>query len=151
SIASGGSFWRRLGSREGYTSVSHIFVMEWAAVIRDVVLGLLIAGAVGAWGTRLVLAAPVCSGRWRSRSWSCSPPPLARQQHRVLVRDAGRHAHRVHHHPPGELVADPAWHQGNHVSRAASSASGRCRYPGRCGTRLRLSGAEQARYYPASA
>jgi len=49
SIASGGSFWRRLGSREGYTSVSHIFVMEWAAVIRDVVIGLLIAGAVGAW------------------------------------------------------------------------------------------------------
>jgi hypothetical protein len=49
SIASEGSFWRRLASREGYTSVSHIFVMEWAAVIRDVVLGLLIAGAVGAW------------------------------------------------------------------------------------------------------
>jgi uncharacterized membrane protein YraQ (UPF0718 family) len=49
SIQSGGSFWRRLASREGYTSVSHIFVMEWAAVIRDVVLGLLIAGAVGAW------------------------------------------------------------------------------------------------------
>ena len=49
SIASGGSFWRRLISREGYTSVSHIFVMEWAAVIRDVVIGLLIAGAVGAW------------------------------------------------------------------------------------------------------
>ena len=49
SIASEGSFWRRLGSREGYTSVSHIFVMEWAAVIRDVVIGLLIAGAVGAW------------------------------------------------------------------------------------------------------
>src|SRR6266436_3230029 len=33
----------------GYTSVSHIFVMEWAAVVRDVVIGLLIAGAVGAW------------------------------------------------------------------------------------------------------
>ncbi|HEV3291595.1 MAG TPA: permease, partial [Streptosporangiaceae bacterium] len=49
SIQSGGSFWRRLGSRDGYTSVSHIFVMEWAAVIRDVVIGLLIAGAVGAW------------------------------------------------------------------------------------------------------
>jgi uncharacterized protein len=49
SIACGGSFWRRLASREGYTSVSHIFVMEWAAVIRDVVIGLLIAGAVGAW------------------------------------------------------------------------------------------------------
>src|SRR5229473_6612052 len=49
SIGSGGSFRRRLLSREGYTSVSHIFVMEWAAVIRDIVLGLLIAGAVGAW------------------------------------------------------------------------------------------------------
>src|SRR6266566_1731328 len=49
SIASGGTFWRRLASRDGYTAVSQIFVMEWAAVIRDVVIGLLIAGAVGAW------------------------------------------------------------------------------------------------------
>ena len=49
SIAATGSFWRRLFSREGYTSVSHIFVMEWASVIRDIVIGLLIAGAAGAW------------------------------------------------------------------------------------------------------
>src|SRR5258708_12929090 len=49
SIGSGGSFRRRLLSRDGYTAVSHIFVMEWAAVLRDLVLGLLIAGAVGAW------------------------------------------------------------------------------------------------------
>ena len=49
SIPATGSFWRRLFSRDGYTSVSHIFVMEWAAVLRDVVIGLLIAGAVGAW------------------------------------------------------------------------------------------------------
>jgi uncharacterized membrane protein YraQ (UPF0718 family) len=49
SIRSSGTFWQRLFSREGYTSVSHIFVMEWAAVIRDIVLGLLIAGAIGAW------------------------------------------------------------------------------------------------------
>ncbi len=49
SISGSGSFWRRLVSRNGYTSVSHIFVMEWAAVIRDIVLGLLIAGAVAAW------------------------------------------------------------------------------------------------------
>jgi uncharacterized membrane protein YraQ (UPF0718 family) len=49
SIQGEGSFWRRLASRDGYTSVSHIFVMEWAAVLRDVVIGLLIAGAVGAW------------------------------------------------------------------------------------------------------
>ena len=29
--------------------MSHIFVMEWAAVIRDIAIGLLIAGAVAAW------------------------------------------------------------------------------------------------------
>src|SRR6266536_3623683 len=49
SIQSEASLWRRLVSRDGYTAVSNIFVMEWAAVIRDVVLGLLIAGAIGAW------------------------------------------------------------------------------------------------------
>jgi uncharacterized protein len=49
SIAAGGSFWQRLLSRDGYTSVSQIFVMEWAAVLRDVLGGLLIAGAIAAW------------------------------------------------------------------------------------------------------
>jgi uncharacterized membrane protein YraQ (UPF0718 family) len=49
SIQSGGGFWQRLTSRAGYTTVSNIFVMEWAAVIRDIAAGLLIAGAVGAW------------------------------------------------------------------------------------------------------
>jgi uncharacterized protein len=49
SIHAEGSLWRRLGSERAATSVSHIFVMEWAAVIRDVVGGLLIAGAVAAW------------------------------------------------------------------------------------------------------
>jgi uncharacterized protein len=49
SIQAEGSFWRRLISRDGYTSVSHIFVMEWAAVIRDIAVGMLIAGAAGAW------------------------------------------------------------------------------------------------------
>ena len=44
-----GTLWQRLQSRQGVTSVSHIFVMEWAAVIRDIVLGLLIAGAIAAW------------------------------------------------------------------------------------------------------
>jgi uncharacterized membrane protein YraQ (UPF0718 family) len=44
-----GGRWRRLRSRQALTSVSHIFVMEWAAVIRDIVIGLLIAGAVAAW------------------------------------------------------------------------------------------------------
>ena len=44
SVTSGGSLRRRLFSHEGYASVSHIFVMEWAAVIRDVVIGLLSPG-----------------------------------------------------------------------------------------------------------
>ena len=49
SIARQGSFWRRLASPAGITSVSHNFVMEWAAIIRDLVVGLLIAGAAAAW------------------------------------------------------------------------------------------------------
>ncbi len=44
-----GSFASRLLSREGFTSVSHVFVMEWAAIIRDLVIGLLVAGAIAAW------------------------------------------------------------------------------------------------------
>ena len=37
------------GQPEGLTAVSHVFVMEWLAVLRDIVAGLLIAGAVAAW------------------------------------------------------------------------------------------------------
>ena len=40
---------RRLLSGEGFTSVSHVFVMEWAAIIRDLVIGLLVGGAIAAW------------------------------------------------------------------------------------------------------
>ena len=49
SVQREGSFWRRLLSREGFTSVSHVFVMEWAAILRDLVIGLLIAGSIAAW------------------------------------------------------------------------------------------------------
>ncbi|AOR30029.1 hypothetical protein BFF78_02120 [Streptomyces fodineus] len=49
SVGGKGGFVRRLLSREGLTSVSHIFVMEWAAILRDLVAGLLIAGAIAAW------------------------------------------------------------------------------------------------------
>jgi uncharacterized membrane protein YraQ (UPF0718 family) len=49
SVQREGSFLRRLVSSEGLTSVSHVFVMEWAAILRDLVIGLLIAGAIGAW------------------------------------------------------------------------------------------------------
>jgi uncharacterized membrane protein YraQ (UPF0718 family) len=49
SIGQRDSLWRRLRSRQALTSIAQIFVMEWAAVIRDIVAGLLIAGAVAAW------------------------------------------------------------------------------------------------------
>jgi uncharacterized membrane protein YraQ (UPF0718 family) len=49
SVQREGSFWQRLLSGEGFTSVAHVFVMEWAAILRDLVVGLLIAGAIAAW------------------------------------------------------------------------------------------------------
>jgi uncharacterized protein len=57
SVTRTGSFTRRLFSGEGFTSVSHVFVMEWAAILRDLVGGLLAAGAIAAW---------VPDGFWRS-------------------------------------------------------------------------------------
>jgi uncharacterized protein len=44
-----GSVWSRLRSPEGFTATSHYFVMDWASVWVDIAVGLLIAGALGAW------------------------------------------------------------------------------------------------------
>src|SRR6266516_3724096 len=44
-----GSLLQRMRSREGRTAISHYFVMDWAAIYRDIVIGLLIAGALAAW------------------------------------------------------------------------------------------------------
>jgi uncharacterized membrane protein YraQ (UPF0718 family) len=49
SVDNGRSLWQRLFSREGITATSHYFVMDWAAVWKDIAGGLLIAGALGAW------------------------------------------------------------------------------------------------------
>jgi uncharacterized protein len=49
SIQQPGTLAQRLFSGEGFTAVSHVFVSEWAAIIRDLVAGLLIAGAIAAW------------------------------------------------------------------------------------------------------
>jgi uncharacterized membrane protein YraQ (UPF0718 family) len=46
---SGGSFFAKLFSSKGFTAVSNYFVMDWASVWVDIVLGLLIAGALAAW------------------------------------------------------------------------------------------------------
>ncbi|MEY9927614.1 uncharacterized membrane protein YraQ (UPF0718 family) [Catenulispora sp. GP43] len=65
-----GPFLRRLLSRAGFTSVSHVFVMEWAAILRDLVIGLFIAGAIAAWVPDsfwehfFLTGHPVLSGLW---------------------------------------------------------------------------------------
>src|SRR5947209_17402673 len=46
---SGGSFFSRLLSGRGFTAVSQYFVMDWASVWVDIVIGLLIAGALAVW------------------------------------------------------------------------------------------------------
>jgi hypothetical protein len=49
SVGGEGSLWRRLRSPAGFTAVSHVYVMEWAAILRDVVIGLVAAGVLAAW------------------------------------------------------------------------------------------------------
>src|SRR5436189_2778535 len=44
-----GSFWQRIRSKEGFTATSHYFIMDFAAVWKDIAIGLLIAGALAAW------------------------------------------------------------------------------------------------------
>jgi uncharacterized protein len=47
--AKGDTWTARLRSPEAFTAVSHIFVMEWAAVLGDIVLGLVLSGCIAAW------------------------------------------------------------------------------------------------------
>jgi uncharacterized protein len=44
-----GTLWQRVTSPRGYTAVSHYYVMNWASVWTDIVIGLLVAGALAAW------------------------------------------------------------------------------------------------------
>ncbi|MBI3522486.1 MAG: permease [Chloroflexi bacterium] len=44
-----GALAQKIFSARGFTAISHLFLMDWASVIRDIVLGLLIAGALAAW------------------------------------------------------------------------------------------------------
>jgi len=44
-----GSLMQRVFSAKGWTAISHYFVMDWAAVWKDIAGGLLIAGALAAW------------------------------------------------------------------------------------------------------
>ena len=49
SVSEGGTLWERITSEQGFTAISHYFVMDWASVWMDIVGGLLIAGALAAW------------------------------------------------------------------------------------------------------
>jgi uncharacterized membrane protein YraQ (UPF0718 family) len=45
----GGTIWERLRSPKGFTAIANYFVMDWAAIWKDIFGGLLIAGALAAW------------------------------------------------------------------------------------------------------
>jgi len=49
SVGGEGNWWRRLRSPAGFTATADYFVMDWAAVGRDIFGGLLIAGGLAAW------------------------------------------------------------------------------------------------------
>ncbi|MFM0259795.1 permease [Paraburkholderia sediminicola] len=44
-----GSWKQRLASREGWIAISHSYVMNWSMLWRDIGIGQLVAGALGAW------------------------------------------------------------------------------------------------------
>jgi uncharacterized protein len=49
SVGGKGSWWQRLRTPRGFTSTADYFVMDWAAIWRDIAIGLLVAGALAAW------------------------------------------------------------------------------------------------------
>ena len=49
SVSNARPLWRRIASPEGFTAISHYFIMDCASVWIDIVGGLLIAGALAAW------------------------------------------------------------------------------------------------------
>jgi uncharacterized membrane protein YraQ (UPF0718 family) len=44
-----GTWWQRLRTPRGFTATADYFVMDWAAIWRDIAIGLLVAGALAAW------------------------------------------------------------------------------------------------------
>jgi uncharacterized membrane protein YraQ (UPF0718 family) len=44
-----GTWWQRLRTPQGFTATADYFVADWAAIWRDIALGLLVTGALAAW------------------------------------------------------------------------------------------------------
>ena len=69
-MAKQGSWRQRLASPEGWTATSHFFVMNWSMLWKDIVLGLLISGTLGAlvpatfWHAAFLSDAPTLSKLW---------------------------------------------------------------------------------------
>lgn len=65
-----GPILRRILSSKGLTAISHYFVMDWAAIFKDIVIGLLLAGTLAAlvpedfWKTLFLTDHPVLSKVW---------------------------------------------------------------------------------------
>ena len=49
SVSGDGTLWQRITSEQGFTAISHYFVMDVASVWMDIAGGLLISGALAAW------------------------------------------------------------------------------------------------------
>jgi uncharacterized protein len=49
SVGGAGTWWQRLRTPQGFTATSDYFVMDWAAIWRDIAIGLLVTGALAAW------------------------------------------------------------------------------------------------------
>jgi uncharacterized membrane protein YraQ (UPF0718 family) len=49
SVSEGGTLWQRVTSEQGFTAISHYFMMDWASVWMDIAGGLLMAGALVDW------------------------------------------------------------------------------------------------------
>src|SRR5437588_2507051 len=68
SVTGGGTIWQRIRSPKGFTAISHYFVMDYAAVWKDIAGGLLIAGALAAWVPTM----------WWNRFFLTNHPQLAK-------------------------------------------------------------------------
>jgi uncharacterized protein len=70
SVSEGGTLWQRITSEQGFTAISHYFVMDWASVWLDIAGGLLISGALAAfvpsefWQSFFVVDHPLLARLW---------------------------------------------------------------------------------------
>jgi uncharacterized protein len=73
-----GSWRQRLASPQGWIAISHYYVMNWNMVWKDILAGLLIAGAMGAWVPTHVWQAFFLQGHapWATAVWGALIGPL---------------------------------------------------------------------------